>query len=65
MFKIRRSGGTKITHSFTIDDPPRQRFLIFINPFGGKGTAKSMFEKEVQPMLEEASIQYELKQTGN
>ena len=49
----------------SLDNPPRQKYLVLVNPFGGKGTALKLFETEVKPMLEEADVCYELNITSN
>ncbi|POM66230.1 Sphingosine Kinase [Phytophthora palmivora] len=38
--------------------PPR-RFMVVINPAGGKGNAQQTFEKEVAPVFEQANVEVE------
>ncbi|KAI9254297.1 ATP-NAD kinase-like domain-containing protein [Sporodiniella umbellata] len=40
-----------------------KRLLVLINPFGGQGKAKHIFEYEVRPVLEAAQCQITVKQT--
>ena len=45
----------------TIDDidVPKQKWLLIINPAGGKGKADELTDKHVLPMLNEADFGYE------
>ena len=45
----------------TIDniEVPRQKWLLVINPAGGKGKAVELTDKHVLPMLNEADFSYE------
>ncbi|XP_028395573.1 sphingosine kinase 2-like [Dendronephthya gigantea] len=45
------------------DYPPKQQYLVVVNPFGGKGTAQKVFDTNVKPMLEEADVDYHLEVT--
>lgn len=47
-----------------VDNPRQQQFLIFINPFGGQGSAKNIFEKNIKPMLNDANVDFDTKITG-
>ena len=47
-----------------VDDVVNLQFLVFINPFGGQGTALKLFNKTVKPMFEDAQVEYEVKVTG-
>ena len=40
-------------------DVPRQKWLLVINPAGGKGKAVELTDKHVLPMLNEADFGYE------
>lgn len=40
------------------------RVLVLLNPRGGKGKALQLFQRHVQPLLEEAEISFKLILTG-
>ncbi|XP_057537188.1 sphingosine kinase 1-like [Amaranthus tricolor] len=40
-----------------------KRLFILVNPFGGKKSATNVFENTVQPLLEDAEIQFTLQET--
>lgn len=40
-----------------------KRLLIFLNPFGGKGLAKKVFQGQVEPLLVAAGVVYTVKET--
>jgi hypothetical protein len=42
-------------------DRPR-KVLVFINPFGGKGLAQSIFNNNVAPLFRLAGLKYEVSQ---
>ncbi|NXN93720.1 SPHK2 kinase, partial [Rhinopomastus cyanomelas] len=44
-------------------EPPRRRLLLLLNPFGGRGQARSWCQSHVLPMISEAGISYNLVQT--
>ncbi|GAA5856751.1 hypothetical protein JCM8547_008821 [Rhodosporidiobolus lusitaniae] len=44
--------------------PRHRRLHIIVNPAGGKGTAKRVWEDVVKPMYEAAGVQYEVSFTG-
>jgi hypothetical protein len=50
----------KIIHPIDIMSLDDQRLLIVINPVSGKKTALSLFESVVAPMLEEASVSFDM-----
>ncbi|CAN8325504.1 unnamed protein product [Cochlearia groenlandica] len=40
-----------------------KRLLVFVNPFGGKKTARKIYLEQVKPLLEDADIQIEIQET--
>jgi len=40
-----------------------KKLLVFVNPFGGKKTARKIFQEEVKPLFEDANIQLEIQET--
>lgn len=38
-----------------------KRLLVFVNPFGGKKSAREIFVKEVKPLFEDADVQLEIQ----
>lgn len=42
---------------------PSKRLKVLINPFGGKGTAAKIFEKDARPLLEAARCELDVYQT--
>ncbi|CAL9242320.1 unnamed protein product [Arabidopsis halleri] len=38
-----------------------KRLLVFVNPFGGKKSAREIFVKEVKPLFEDANIEVEIQ----
>ena len=45
--------------------PATKNFIVYINPFGGRGKANQIYEKRVKAMFAEAEIQHEVVKTGN
>ncbi|ESQ55222.1 hypothetical protein EUTSA_v10025046mg [Eutrema salsugineum] len=40
-----------------------KRLLVFVNPFGGKKSARKVFAKEVKPLLEDADVELDVRET--
>ncbi|CAH8275847.1 unnamed protein product [Arabidopsis lyrata] len=40
-----------------------KKLLVFVNPFGGKKSARKIFQEEVKPLFEDANIQLEIQET--
>ncbi|CAA0396024.1 unnamed protein product [Arabidopsis thaliana] len=40
-----------------------KRLLVFVNPFGGKKSAREIFVNEVKPLFEDADVQLEIQET--
>ncbi|XP_010449043.1 PREDICTED: sphingosine kinase 2-like isoform X2 [Camelina sativa] len=40
-----------------------KRLLVFVNPFGGKKSAREIFDKEVKPLFDDADVQLEIQET--
>lgn len=51
------------SESFTVTAPRQRRFLVFVNPVSGKGTAMKVWERTTRPMLDQAAISYKLVKT--
>ncbi|KAL3085011.1 hypothetical protein niasHS_010080 [Heterodera schachtii] len=54
---------TLLGNALTAQKHRPKRLLVFINPFGGKGHAISIWEKEVEPIFKLANIEYEVRKT--
>ena len=48
---------------FSVSAGKPQKLLIVINPIGGKGTARQVFEKRLQPMFALAGVELVVKGT--
>lgn len=44
--------------------PSCRKLLILINPFSGSGKSLKVFHEQVEPMLNEADVEFEHKITG-
>ena len=51
------------SESFTVTAPRQRRFLVFVNPVSGKGTAMKVWERTTRPMLDQAAVSYKLVKT--
>ncbi|KAF2553438.1 hypothetical protein F2Q68_00037245 [Brassica cretica] len=40
-----------------------KRLLVFVNPFGGKKTARKIFVEEVKPLFDDADVQLDVQET--
>lgn len=38
-----------------------KRLLVFVNPFGGKKTARKIFLEEVKPLFDDAHVQLDVQ----
>ena len=45
--------------------PASRKLLILINPFSGSGKSLRVFHEQVEPMLNEAEIEFSALTTGN
>lgn len=44
-----------------VDSGRPKRLFVFVNPYGGKKSASKIFQNDVKPLLDDASVEYTIQ----